>query len=80
LYLVVLDRALPDFKSSARHFLDRADAFVLRQPLESPASIWPDVPASVFARTPRFLQRLGEPLPLDLVALVRGRRARTSVL
>ena len=73
LYLVVLDPSQPDFKASARQFLDRADAFVLRHPLASPETSWPDVPASLFSCTPSFLQPLWHPLPPGLADLVRAR-------
>ena len=73
LYLVVLDPSQPDFKASARQFLDRADAFVLRHPMESPEIAWPDVPASLLSGKPSFPQPLGEPLPPGLLEFVRLR-------
>jgi hypothetical protein len=71
LYLVVLDPLQEDFKSSARSVLDQADALVLRSPLE--ASPWKSVPQRLLEEKPRFLQRLGEPLPANLEDFVRER-------
>ena len=61
LCLVVLDPRQPDFKKTARRFLERADAFVLRSPLE--AGGWPGVPKELIEGQPCFLQPLGTPLP-----------------
>lgn len=69
LYLVVLDPSKPDFKASARALLDRASAFVLREPLPNDAmvgSFWPDVPLNQLSQKPNFLQRQGESLPAKL--------------
>lgn len=66
LYLVVLDPAVEDFKSSASRYLDRADAFVLRAPAPNR---WPPLARPIQSR-PTFLQRLGEPLPSALAELV----------
>ena len=71
LYLVCLEPERTDFKSLALHFLGRADAFVLRSPLGSQA--WPDVPLDQIERKPRFVQRLGAPLPAGLLSLVAAR-------
>ena len=73
LYLVVLDPLQPDFKTSARQFLDRADAFVLRHPLPATGKIWPDVSPSQIRSKPSFLQPLGEQLPSDLLEFVRAK-------
>jgi molybdopterin-guanine dinucleotide biosynthesis protein len=73
LYLVVLDAAQADFKVSARQFLDRADAFVLRHPLLALDAVWPDVAPSLILRKPQFLQPLGQPLPPQLIQFVAGR-------
>lgn len=71
-YLVVLDPREPDFKESARRYLDLADAFVVRAaaPLD-----WAGIPASLIPGKPGFAQALGGPLPGGLVDLVRGRFA-----
>jgi len=73
LYLVVLDPSQADFKVSARQFLDRADAFVLRHPLLAPDAVWPDVAPSLILRKPQFFQPLGQPLPSELTAFVSVR-------
>ncbi len=78
LYLVVLDPRQADFKESARLFLDRADAFVLRTPGELPegaaavtAASWAGVSPRLVTRKPCFLQPLGTSLPASLVDFVR---------
>ena len=55
LYLIVLDPATADFKSSAREFLDRADAVILHQARESAwqsVSLKPVAHRRVFAISP----------------------------
>jgi len=52
LYLTILDFANPDFKDSAREFLDRADA-VIAQNFESP-SAWSNVSLKPVATKPVF--------------------------
>ena len=52
LYLTVLDPATKDFKNSAREFLDRADAVILREAPESPA--WQAVSLKPVANRPVF--------------------------
>jgi hypothetical protein len=76
LYLVVLDPAKADFKESARLQIDRASAFVLRQPLPEatentgiPAA-WTGVPLRLLRGKPQFLQREGEALPGGLAEMV----------
>jgi molybdopterin-guanine dinucleotide biosynthesis protein len=71
LYLVVLDPQQPDFKDSARLFLDRADAFVLRSPLHEAG--WPAVSLRQLESRPAFLQRLGALPPAELLEFVRLR-------
>ncbi len=65
LYIVVLDPLQSDFKASAKLYLDRADAAVLRGPLDKAA--WDNVPTKLIGEVPRFEQRLGEPLRRDFV-------------
>jgi hypothetical protein len=74
LYLVVLDSSKPDFKDSARLQLDRASAFVLRQPLPAVNSeaTWAGLPLQLVRSKPQFLQREGEALPQGLLSQVRG--------
>ncbi len=82
LYLVVLDPEESDFKDSARLFLDRADALVLRRlPSAGVEDIangrgwtsWPGVSSNLLSGRPVFLQKEHEPLPQDLVVFVRER-------
>ena len=70
LYLVVLDPQQPDFKDSARHFLDRADALVLRAPL---TKNWPSLSPRLVESKLAFLQPLGEPPPAALVEFIHKR-------
>ena len=71
IYVVVLDPLLPDFKETTKRFLDRADAFVLRS--TPPETVWEGVSERLVKARPRVYQRLGEPLPGDLLALIRER-------
>jgi hypothetical protein len=74
LYLVVLDASKGDFKDSARLQLDRASAFVLRQPLPAvnSATAWAGLPLQLVRSKPQFLQREGEALPRGLLTQVQG--------
>jgi hypothetical protein len=71
LYLVVLDPLQPDFKESTQRFMDRADAFVLRNSLTGTA--WQGVSERLVRTKPIFEQRLGESLPGGVLALIRQR-------
>jgi len=77
LFLVVLDPLLPDFKESTQRFMDRADAFVLRNPLAGTA--WEGVSQRLVQARPIFEQRLGEPLPIPLLAFIRDRLFASAV-
>jgi hypothetical protein len=77
LYLVVLDPRAEDFKPSLRRVLDRADALVLRAPLER--VVWRGVSARQLEARPHFLQPLGAPLPGALVEFVRVRLAAAQL-
>lgn len=68
LYIVVLDASQPDFKATARRYIDRANAYVLRSSLSQPS--WPGVPSGHFESRPAFLQPLGQPLQPDLLEFV----------
>ena len=74
LYLIVLDPSKADFKESARLQMDRASAFVLRQPLHAANSAvaWAGFPAQLLRGKPEFLQREGEALPPELLEHVQG--------
>jgi hypothetical protein len=65
LYLAVLDPLEADFKASCRLALDRADAFILRNPLTD-ATWSADVPLPLVARKPQFLCPLGREWPTAL--------------
>jgi len=71
MYVVVLDPLLPDFKESTHRFMDRADIYVLRNSLTGTA--WAGVSERLVRMKPMFEQRLGEPLPGQLLALIRER-------
>ena len=73
LYLLVLDASKGDFKDSARLQLDRASAFVLRQPWPAadPPTSWTGLPLQLMRGKPLFLQREGEALPQGLLCQVQ---------
>jgi hypothetical protein len=73
LYLTVLDHATADFKESARLFLDRADAVLLRSSGEALAPQWDRVSLKPLAGKPRFLITPPDSIGDDLVAFVRQR-------
>jgi hypothetical protein len=72
LYFAVIDPAREDFKDSARAALDRADAFVLRGPMNPASSepAWLKLPANLLRLKPSVTQKEGEPLPEPLHVLV----------
>jgi hypothetical protein len=74
LYLMVLDPSKADFKESAKLQMDRASAFVLRQPLHAADSAvaWTGLPLQLLRGKPQFLQREGEALPTGLLERVQG--------
>jgi hypothetical protein len=77
LYLMVVHPAKADFKQSAQLQIDRASAFVLREPLpndapdEQNARVWTGVPLQLLCAKPQYLQREGDPLPSGLTQTVR---------
>jgi hypothetical protein len=73
LYLMVLDPSKADFKDSAKLQMDRASAFVLRQPLVAAGAPvrWSGLPLQLLRGKPQFLQREGETLPPGLVQQVQ---------
>ena len=78
LYLMVLDSGKADFKDSARKFVSRADAFVLRAPLAG--APWlrsedgtPLVALRDLEARPQFEQWLGEKLPAELIEFIQHR-------
>ena len=70
LFLMVLDPANPDFKSSARANLLLADGFVLRSPFAASAAI--EANAADVAKKPHFLQIISSPLPMELRQFLSG--------
>jgi len=74
LYVTVLDAARHDFKDSARQMLDRSDVLVFRRGLDSDDAAhppWLKLPARLLQEAPSLVQREGEPVPEQLVRLVK---------
>jgi hypothetical protein len=75
---MVLHPGKSDFKDSAQLQLDRASAFVLRDPIPSNSNkqnvavSWRNIPLQVLRSKPNFLQREADPLPVSLLELVRA--------
>lgn len=82
LYLAVLDPATADFKSSARLYLDRADALLIRATALQPQ--WTGVSARLIDGKPQFAIGPGSPtgewMTDAVVEFVRARVAAASVL
>jgi hypothetical protein len=72
LYLTVLDPATPDFKSSAREFLDRATAVILHEPKNGDPA-WKDVSLKPVAGKPIFHITPPPYVTPEIVAFVRKR-------
>ena len=71
LYLTVLDPAKKDFKGSARHFLDRADACLVLEPgLEH--SLWEDISLEMVRTKPVFSVRKGCYVTLEITDFVES--------
>ena len=68
LYLVVLDPATEDFKSSAREYLDRADAVLLHTASETS---WKDVSLKPVVNRPTFRVNPPHYVTPELVEFVR---------
>lgn len=73
LYLSVLDFATADFKDSARLFLDRADAILLRSSGKDLLPHWNQVSLRLLEGKPRFLVTPPDVISDDLVAFVEQR-------
>ena len=71
LFLVVLDPLLPDFKESTQRYLDRADAFVLRNHLYR--ENWPGISKRLLQSKPAYEYPLEASPPGDLLHFVRER-------
>ena len=76
LYLTVLDHATADFKDSARLFLDRADAVLLRASSQELTPQWNQVSLRLIAGKPRFLVTPPGLIGDDLIAFVEQELAR----
>jgi len=72
LYLTVLDPATPDFKSSAREFLDRASAIILHEPKNGDPA-WKDVSLKPVVGKPIFHITPPPYVTPEIVAFVRKR-------
>ena len=80
LFVMVLHPGKTDFKDSAQLQLDRASAFVLREPLPScsgakvngAATSWGKISLQLLDGKPQFLQRDKERVPPSLVELLRN--------
>jgi len=70
LYITVLDPATGDFKTSAREFLDQADAVVLQ---EARSPRWQGISLKPVARVPMFYIRPPEYVTGELVAFIESR-------
>jgi hypothetical protein len=77
LYLTVLDPATADFKSSAREFMDRADAVILHAAKDSPA--WKSVSLKPVANKPVFAITPPEYVTLEIVKFVRSSLSAPSI-
>jgi hypothetical protein len=80
LYLTVMDHATADFKDSARLFLDRADAVLLRTSGRQLMPQWNGVSLRLLAGKPRFLVTPPDLIGDDLVAFVEQRLAERRTL
>ena len=76
LYLTVLDPSTADFKTSAREFLDRADAVILHQSNDGPT--WQAVSLKPVADRPVFPIRPPQYVTREIVDYVRGKLATTT--
>jgi len=76
LYLTVLDTTTGDFKESAAHFLDRADAVILHD--NSGEVAWENVSLKTVAGKTTFRMRPPHYVTPELVEFVRWRAANTS--
>jgi molybdopterin-guanine dinucleotide biosynthesis protein len=72
LYLTVLDFGTADFKDSARTYLDRADAVLLRGSGVELAPRWSSVSLKLLEGKPQFVLGPSESLTEEIVEFVRG--------
>lgn len=76
LYLTVLNPATADFKTSAREFLDRADAVILHKQPDSPA--WQRVSLKPVANQPIFRITPPDYVTIEIVDFVRQKLSREN--
>ncbi len=76
LYLSVLDHATADFKDSARLFLDRADALLIRTDSEGLVPQWRGVSPLLAEGTPRFPIAAPEYMSDAVIEFIENRLAR----
>ncbi len=79
LHLTVLDYGTADFKDSARLFLDRADAILLRASSKELAPQWKQVPLRLLQGKPQFLVKPPDLIGDDLVAFVNQKLGASPV-
>ncbi len=77
MYLTVLDPATPDFKISAKEFLDRADAVVLHAK-DDGGNAWDHISLKPVATRPTFLIQPPEYVTAELVQFVRAKMELTA--
>ena len=80
LYLTVLDHGTADFKDSARLYLDRADAVLLRASGQQLTPQWNQVSLRLIAGKPRFLITPPDLIGDDLIAFVEQRLASVDLI
>jgi hypothetical protein len=78
LYLTILDPATADFKTSAREFIDRADAVILHQSNAAPA--WDAISLKPVADRPLFPITPPPYVTPEIVEFVREQLTRSSVI
>jgi hypothetical protein len=76
LYLTILDPANPDFKTSAREFLDRADAIIFHQSAAFPT--WENVSLKPVANRATFTIAPPRYVTAEIVDFVRSRLAAST--
>ena len=80
LYLTVLDYGTADFKDSARLFLDRADAILLRSSGMELAPRWSSISVKLLQGKPQYVLGPGESLTDEIVDFVRQHVAAANVM
>jgi hypothetical protein len=78
LYLSVLDAATADFKESARLFLDRADAILLRSDHAGLEPQWRGVSGKLYQGKPHFMIQAPEFMTDEVAMLVERKLAQVT--